>query len=122
MIRELLNKTITFLALVAFTFYICWNVYFLSLKQIPPSIIYKLTGIPSPTTGMFRSFVGLITLNKDTYFLNNPFLVPFLLILSITLYDILKKAIRKQPILISNSLGISYFIVLILSEFWMLIK
>ncbi|MGD9992377.1 MAG: DUF2752 domain-containing protein [Salinivirgaceae bacterium] len=122
MIRELLNRTIAFLAIFSFTFYICWNVYFTFSKQIPPSILYKLTGIPSPTTGMYRSFIGLMTLNKNAYFSNNPFLIPFLLLLIITIYVIVKKAIRKQPVFISNNLGISYFAVLILSEFWMLIK
>jgi hypothetical protein len=122
MIRELLNRTIAFLAIFSFTFYICCNVYFTITKQIPPSILYKLTGIPSPTTGMYRSFIGLMTLNKNAYFSNNPFLIPFLLLLIITIYVIVKKAIRKQPVFISNNLGISYFAVLILSEFWMLIK
>jgi hypothetical protein len=122
MIREFFNKTIAFLTLIAFTFYICWNIYFLLLKQIPPSILYKLTGIPSPTTGMSRSLLGLLELNKDAYFSNNPFLIPFLLLLIITIYTILKKIIRKQPIFISSYIGISYFALLVFSEFWMLTK
>lgn len=122
MIRELFNRAIAFLAIFSLAFYICWNIYFVFIKQIPPSILYRLTGIPSPTTGMYRSFIGLMALNRDAYFSNNPFLIPFLILLTITISIIIKKVIKKEPVFINNSLGISYIVVLSLSEFWMLLN
>ena len=107
---------------MGFLFYACWNIFYLTCYKIPPSIFYKLTGIPSPTTGMYRSFIGFINMDKDAYFNNNPFVIPLIILLLITFTVLTKKYKDKQPLLISSRLGISYLLIFIISEIWMLLN
>ncbi len=109
-------------AVLGFVFYVFWNMLFLLKGIIPPSIMYKLTGIPSPTTGMYRSFIGIIQMDYGAYITNNPFVIPFIILLLCTTVILATKLKKKQPFLISNSMGLSYLIILAISEIWMLIK
>lgn len=107
---------------LGFVFYVVWNIFFLLNGSIPPSIMYKLTGIPSPTTGMYRSFIGIIQMDYKVYITNNPFVIPFIILLLCTTVILVTKYKNKQPLLISNNMGISYLLILAISEIWMLIK
>ena len=89
---------------------------------IPPSIMYKLIGIPSPTTGMYRSYIGFIQMDNKVYITYNPFVVPFIILLSCTAVILAVKYIKRQPLLITNGIGLSYLLILVFSEIWMLIK
>ena len=109
-------------AVLGFVFYVVWNMFFLLKGIIPPSILYKLTGIPSPTTGMYRSFVGIIQMNYGAYITNNPFVIPFIILLLFSTVILASKYKNKQPLLISNSMGLSYLLIFAISEIWMLIK
>lgn len=122
MLKLIYYKFLVIVTLLGFISYVCWNVFYLSHGIIPASILYKLTGIPSPTTGMYRSFIGLITMNKDVYFSYNPFVIPFILLLLITGVVIVKRIKNRQPVLINNILGNSYLLIFVISEIWLIIR
>jgi len=115
-------KLLVTLTVLGFVFYFVWNMFFLVKGIIPPSILYKLTGIPSPTTGMYRSIIGIIQMDYRVYITNNPFVIPFIILLLFTTVILSTKYKNKQPLLISNSLGLSYLLIFAISEIWMLIK
>jgi hypothetical protein len=116
------HRLLAAVTVLGFLFYVAWNMFFLLEGIVPPSIMYKLTGIPSPTTGMYRSFIGIIQMDYMVFITNNPFVIPFVLLLFRTAFILLTKFKNKQPLLISNNMGISYLSLLASSEIWMLIK
>ena len=122
MIKLIYLRLLSTVTVLGFLFYVVWNMYFLLNGSIPPSIMYKLTGIPSPTTGMYRSFIGIIQMDYGAYITNNPFVIPFIILLLCTTVILAAKFKNKQPFLISNSMGLSYLIIFAISEIWMLIK
>jgi len=122
MVKLIYLRLLATVTVLGFVFYIVWNMFFLLKGIIPPSIMYKLTGIPSPTTGMYRSFIGIIQMDYGAYITNNPFVIPFIILLLCTTVILATKFKNKQPFLISNSMGLSYLLILAISEIWMLIK
>lgn len=50
----------TAVALTLLAVYVAWNLYWLACGRVPPSILWKVTGIPSPTTGGTGSFLALL--------------------------------------------------------------
>lgn len=122
MIKLLYHKLLVIIALCGFIFYVCWNVFYISQGFIPASILYKLTGVPSPTTGMYRSFIGLINMDYETYIIYNPFVIPFILLLLITAVVIVKRIKNRQPVLINNILKNSYLLIFVISEIWLIIR
>jgi hypothetical protein len=80
--QESLTKHIVrFAALGAFVFYLAWNVAWMAHGRIPPSILRALGGVPSPTTGGYRSFVALCRGELVQSFLYNPLMLVYLLLL-----------------------------------------
>ncbi len=122
MIKLIYHKVLVICALLGFIFYISWNMFYVSKGNIPPSIFYKLTGIPSPTTGMYRSFIGIIQMDYSAYITNNPFVIPFIILLICTTVILATKFKNNQPFIVSNSMGLGYLLILAISEIWMLIK
>ena len=122
MIKLIYFRLLATVTIIGFAFYVVWNMFFLQKGIIPPSIMYKLTGIPSPTTGMYRSFVGIINMDYRVYINNNPFVIPFTILLLYTTVFLVSKYKNKHPLLINNRIGFSYLFILVISEIWMLIK
>lgn len=122
MIKLIYHRLLATITVLGFVFYIVWNMFFLQKGIIPPSIMFKLTGIPSPTTGMYRSLIGIIQMDFRVYIANNPFVIPFIILLLCTTVILATKYKNKQPLIISNNLGLSYLLILAISEIWMLIK
>lgn len=109
-------KILQFVGLFSLTYYTVWNIYFITNKEIPVSILYKLTGIPSPTTGMYRSITGLIHLDFGTFLENNPAVILFLFALMVVGIDLTYKSYKKEKIVLNNKS--TYFLIfcLILGE------
>lgn len=122
MIKLVYHRLLALCAFLGFILYVGWNMFYVSKGNIPPSILYKLTGIPSPTTGMYRSFIGIVQMDYRVYITNNPFVIPFIILLLYTIVIIATKYKNEQPLRISNSMGLSYMLVFAISEIWMLIK
>lgn len=122
MFKLIYLRLLATVTVIGFVFYVVWNMFFLLKGIVPPSIMYKLTGIPSPTTGMYRSFIGIIQMDYKVYITNNPFVIPFIILLLFTTVILGTKYKNKQPLLISNNMGIIYLLILAISEIWMLLK
>ena len=122
MLKLIYYRILAIFAVSGSMFYFCWNLFYIINGNVPPSIFYKMTGIPSPTTGMLRSFKGIIIMDIDTYFSNNPFVMPFLILLGYTFALLVIKIKNKRPLIIQNSLGIIFLLTLTMSEIWMLLK
>ena len=105
-----------FLGISSLTFYVIWNTIYISKKVIPPSILYNLTGVPSPTTGMFRSLKGLINLDSNAFLGNNPVVILFLLALLVVGIELTYKLYKKEKIVLNKKSSYFLFICLIFGE------
>jgi hypothetical protein len=76
--ESLTHRIVRYAALGAFIFYLAWNVAWIAHGRIPPSILRAAGGIPSPTTGGYRSFVALCRGELVLSFLYNPMMLVYL--------------------------------------------
>lgn len=104
-------------AIIAFGFYLLWNLYFLLNAQLPPSILYELTGIPSPTTGMYRSAIALVYLDLNGFLMNNPLVVLFIPILAFILISLSVSCFRRKELELKKQYTSALFVTLFLGEF-----
>jgi hypothetical protein len=63
---------------VAFAFYLVWNIAWLARGRMPPSLWLYGTGLPCPTTGMWRSLLALSRGDVTGSLLFNPLTVVYL--------------------------------------------
>ncbi len=92
------------LGTVGFALYLAWNIRWLAVGMIPPSILLGVFGIPAPTTGMTRSTMAFLEGNWSTAFLWNPFTLPFYAVLIWTALEIARKSVRKRRLVLSKPL------------------
>ena len=102
-------------ARVPFAAYVCWNVLWLTSGKIPPSALRELFGIPCPTTGCTRSLTALLHGNVLASLLWNPFTVPILILLGISLQFLFLAALRKKELLLPKWVGTAWFCILLLA-------
>jgi hypothetical protein len=93
---------------VAFALYLAWNIRWLTAGMIPPSILLGVFGIPAPTTGMIRSTMAFLHGDWNSAFLWNPFTLPFYFVLAWTALEISLRFLRKQRLVISKPLTITW--------------
>lgn len=85
----------TVTAVAAFLFYVLWNIYWLSMGQVPPSILIGVFGIPAPTTGMTRSTLALVDGRWLDSLAFNPFTIPTILLWAYSLMKGAKWVLRR---------------------------
>ncbi|MHB0954986.1 MAG: DUF2752 domain-containing protein [Pirellulaceae bacterium] len=71
--------------------YLGWNVRWLAVGRIPPSMLTAATGLPSPTTGGTRSLLALLEGDLAMSFHYNPMTVPIVALLTLTIGQVLFK-------------------------------
>lgn len=69
---------------MAFGLYLLWNVWWLAHRQVPPSILLALCGLPAPTTGCMRAASALWQGDLRGSLFWNAFLVPISLLLLVS--------------------------------------
>lgn len=116
-IRLLLLK---WLAILGFSFYLAWNFFWLYQKQIPPSILLGVFGIPAPTTGMTRSTLAFLHGDILKSLRWNPLTFPILLLFIYSLQLMLTNLIRKRRRVLSTRITRSWIICLLLAWGWKL--
>jgi hypothetical protein len=97
--------------------YVFWNVYWLVQGHLAPSLFLATTGYPCPTTGCGRSLIQLIAGNFSASIRHNPFTLPFLFLLALTTAILLSKAIRRQRLVIPQTMAWSWWITLLAAWF-----
>jgi hypothetical protein len=105
-----------YIALFAFAFYLFWNLYFLLKVQLPPSILYKITGIPSPTTGMGRSLMAIIDFNLKGFLINNPMVILFIPILILILINLFISYCKRKKLIVKKHYTSALVIILFFGE------
>ncbi|MCA9213532.1 MAG: DUF2752 domain-containing protein [Planctomycetales bacterium] len=86
-----IKRIATTVGVSLFAFYLAWNAWWLSMLQIPPSIFWASTGLPSPTTGGTRSFLALLDGNISLSLRHNPATIPILATLFVTLWFVVRR-------------------------------
>ena len=102
-------------ARASFGAYLVWNVVWLTSGKTPPSILRSLIGLPCPTTGCTRSLVALVHGDLRAALLWNPFTVPILILLSLSLATLLFAALRKRALVLPKLFGFAWLTVLLLA-------
>jgi hypothetical protein len=93
---DITSNLLRYIGLLAFLFYLIWNMFYLSNAQLPPSILYKLTGIPAPTTGMYRSLCALAVSDINGFLMNNPVVILFIPILTLILLGLIASYYKRE--------------------------
>jgi len=99
--ESLINRITRSVALGAFIFYLVWNAAWIAAKRIPPSILREFAGIPSPTTGGYRSFVALSRGEFVQSFLYNPLMLVYILLFCYSMAALLRQWIRRKRLVLS---------------------
>ncbi|MFB6355076.1 MAG: DUF2752 domain-containing protein [bacterium] len=97
------------------TFYLGWNVWWLSRGYLPPSILKYFTGVPVSTTGLTRSVRSAWHGNFITSFYWNPFTVPILFLFVFSIVYTLIRFYRRKEMVFPSYLAWSWGIVLVLA-------
>ena len=96
------------LGALAFAYYLAWNIRWIAVGMVPPSILLGVFGIPAPTSGMTRSTLALLDGDWSAAFLWNPFTLPFYAVLAWTAIEVTARLLRKQRLVISKPLAITW--------------
>lgn len=111
--RDYLTSLLRGIAGLAFVFYLGWNLYFLSVGRIPPSILYHTTGVPAPTTGCSRALAALLDFRVRESLTLNPFLLVFTTLLLLTLVCLMRQHREIREWLIPPNLTTAWFLALV---------
>ncbi len=99
--ESLITRIARSVALGAFIFYLVWNGAWIAHGRIPPSILREITGIPSPTTGGYRSFVSLCRGEFVQSFFYNPFMLVYILLFCYSMVVLVRQRISRKPLVLS---------------------
>ncbi|MBD3265809.1 DUF2752 domain-containing protein [bacterium] len=88
-----LHSIVKYGSLALFLLYLAWNGFWLLRGEIPPSILYFFTAIPCPTTGCMRSLTSLWNGDFIASLQWNPFTIPYIFLLAVTLV-FLRKTVK----------------------------
>lgn len=102
-------------ARIPFAAYVIWNLTWLASGKIPPSALRELFGIPCPTTGCTRSVVSLLHGNVIASLLWNPFTIPIVILLGISLQVLFLEVLRKKELILSKWMGTAWICVLVMA-------
>ncbi len=102
-------------ARVSFAAYLAWNILWLASGRIPPSVLRALLGIPCPTTGCTRSLLSLLHGDISASLLWNPFTIPFLILLTLSLQMLSLVALRKKELVLPKWMATAWFAVLLVA-------
>ena len=108
-----LRESLKVLGILAFSGYFCWNVFWFSKGQIPPSIWSSITGLPCPTTGVFRSLKAVFAGNYLDFILYNPFTILFLGLMVVSFYSIIRSWKANRKLLLPSYLSYVWLITIV---------
>lgn len=106
------RRCLAFTAGAAACFYVGWNVWWLSAGRLPPSILQWTTGVPVPSTGFTRSALAALRGDVASSLSWNPFLVPFCVLLAASAFFVVRRAARRERIVLPPRLARAWFVVL----------
>jgi hypothetical protein len=98
-----------------FAAYVVWNAFWLASGKIPPSALRAILGVPCPTTGCTRAVVSLLHGDLRASLLWNPFTIPILILLGMSLQMLLWAALHKKKLLLPRWMGIAWLSVLLMA-------
>jgi hypothetical protein len=102
-------------ALAAFGAYLVWNIGWLVSGRIPPSVLLVFLGLPCPTTGCTRSLLALLHGDLRASLLWNPFTIPILFLLMLSLHSLVLAAVRKRELVLPGWMGTAWWAVLLMA-------
>ena len=100
-------------ARAAFVAYLAWNFAWLTAGRIPPGVLRALLGLPCPTTGCTRSLESLFHGNLQASLLWNPFTIPILILLAVSMEILFLAALRKKELVLPKWMGAAWLTVLL---------
>ena len=110
--QDRLRRTFAVVGIGAFFGYAIWNIAWLSMSRIPPSILVEATGLPCPTTGMTRSVMSLLHGDMAGFICYNPFTGIYLALIVLSAAALAVRVRRGESLAIPAGLGWCWFIAL----------
>jgi hypothetical protein len=102
-------------ASAAFGAYLAWNIGWLASGRIPPSVLRVFLRLPCPTTGGTRSLVALLRGDVSASLHWNPFTVPIIVLLMLSLSALLVAAIRGRELVLPRWMGTAWWAILLMA-------
>lgn len=106
----MMRRVIRPIALGAFIFYLVWNAAWIAGRQIPPSIMKSILGLPCPTTGGYRSFIAFCDGNFAQSFLFNPMMLAYLLLFGYSISVLLRQIFKRERLVLSPFIAWLWFL------------
>lgn len=109
---DLTRRILKHVGIVAFCFYVAWNIYWLAHRTIPPSILRGIFGLPAPTTGMTRSLRALLSGDLAGSVFWNAFLIPVLLLFASSFVSLSISLLKRRRLVLPKPIAYSWFAIL----------
>jgi hypothetical protein len=109
------ESTMPVWARASFAAYMAWNIVWLVSGKLPSSMLLAILGIPCPTTGLTRSLASLLHGDFRASLLWNPFTIPFLILLALSLHALSLAALRKKELLLPKWMAAAWYAVLVMA-------
>jgi hypothetical protein len=90
-----------------------WNGYWLSRGRLAPSILLEVFHVPVPTTGFTRSWISLYQGRWRDFFLWNPFSIPLVILLFLSVTSLGRSYLRGRKLLLERPLAWGWLTVLL---------
>ncbi|QEG41205.1 DUF2752 domain-containing protein [Roseimaritima ulvae] len=100
--REASRFALRCTSLALLVVYLGWNLWELSLFQVPSSLFLALTGLPCPTTGGTRAMLALWEGRLSDSLRHNPLAVPIALLGCLTVGQLLRGYYQHQRLRLST--------------------
>lgn len=109
-------------ALILFAVYLGWQVFWIGQKEVPESLFLAITGLPAPTTGGTRSFKCLLAGQWQASLAHNPFTVPMLVLLMVSLTCPIFQYLTGRRINLPRKVVVAWCLVLVAAWLFKLIQ
>lgn len=119
--RPPLRTTLRAAALGGFVVYIGWNVAWLLVGKVPPSMLLALFGLPAPTTGMTRALRALLAGDWLRSLAYNPCTVPTVVLLGLSLVQLVRGHAKRHRWMLDQRLTWAWGATLGLAWLWTLL-
>lgn len=112
--ESLIHRIVRYAALGAFIFYLAWNAAWIAHGRIPPSILRAVAGVPSPTTGGYRSFFALCRGELVQSFFYNPLMLVYILLFIYSMAVLFRQWIRRERLVLRPAIAWMWCAVLLI--------
>ena len=113
--NSLLKTSLRCFAVAMMSVYAAWQVYWLSMGQLPPALFLAVTGLPAPTTGGTRSLGCLLRGDWLGSLHHNAMTIPITLMAIGCAVWVMAQAYYLRQVRLPRGIGLAWAVLLTLA-------